>query len=177
MRLLAGPAGPQPEGLRFGCVQIADRKIQMHLFWDRAARPGRRLVTGYPQCRNRGAFISHHDDIVAYRCHFATEERRPERCETSRVLTIEADQSQASQCHRLMLAPTPQRQQFRRLGDHAHQSDSAINDIQLTRNLRASRGHERQTCRGRGHAGTAEMIAVGFVVKAGVLLARGRVWP
>jgi hypothetical protein len=86
-RLFTGPAGPQPDGLRFGCVQIADRKIEMHLFRDRAARPGRRLVTGYPHCRNRGAFISHHDDIVAYRRHFATEEPGPERCETSRILT------------------------------------------------------------------------------------------
>ena len=109
MRLLTGPARPQPDGLRLGCVQIADRKIEMQLLRDHAARPGRRLVTGYPQCRNRGAFISHHDDIVAYRRHFATEERRPERCETSRVLTIETDQSQASQCHAAMLAPTPHR--------------------------------------------------------------------
>jgi hypothetical protein len=103
MRLLAGPAGPQPDGLRFGCVQIADRKIEMHQFRDGAARPGRRLVTGYPHCRNRGALISRHDDIVAYRRHLAAEERRPERCETSRVLTIEADQSQASQCHGAIL--------------------------------------------------------------------------
>jgi len=64
-RLFIGPAGPQPDGLRFGCVQIANRKIEMHLFRDRAARPGRRLVTGYPQRRNRGAFIFHHDGIVA----------------------------------------------------------------------------------------------------------------
>lgn len=147
MRLLTGPAGPQPDGLRFGCVQIADRKIEMHLFRDRAARPGRRLVTGYPQCRNRGAFISHHDDIVAYRRLFAAEEPRPERCETSRVLTIKADQSQASQCHGTRLAPTPQRQPFRRLGDHANHSNSAITDTRLTRSLTASRGHERQTCR------------------------------
>jgi hypothetical protein len=69
-RLFIGPPGPQPDGLRFGRVQIADRKIEMHLFQDLAARPGRRLVTGYPQCRNRGAFISHHDDIAAYRRHF-----------------------------------------------------------------------------------------------------------
>jgi hypothetical protein len=124
MRLLTGPAGPQPDGLRLGCVQIADRKIEMHLFWDRAARPGRRLVTGYPQCRNRDAFISHHEDTVAYGRHFATEEPCPERRETSRVLTIKADQSQTSQCHGTMLAPTPQRQPFRRLGDHA-QSNSA----------------------------------------------------
>jgi hypothetical protein len=64
-RLFIGPAGPQPDGLRFGCVQIAGRKIEMHLFRDRAARPGRRLVTGYPKRRNRGAFIFHHDGIVA----------------------------------------------------------------------------------------------------------------
>ena len=31
--------------------------------------------------------------------HFTAEEPGPERCETSRVLTIEADHSQASQCH------------------------------------------------------------------------------
>ena len=97
MRLLAGPAGPQPDGLRLGCVQIVDRKIEMHLFRDRAARPGRRLVTGHPQCRNRGAFISHHDDIVVHWRHFTAEKPRPERCETSRVLAIEADLSQASQ--------------------------------------------------------------------------------
>lgn len=103
VRLFTGPAGPQPDGLRLGCVQIADRKIEMHLFWDRAARPGRRLVTGYPQCRNRGAFISHHEDTVAYGRHFATEEPCPERRETSRVLTIKADQSQTSQCHGTML--------------------------------------------------------------------------
>ena len=111
VRLFIGPAGPQPDGLRFGCVQFADadRKIEMHLFRNRAARPGRRLVTGHPQCGNRGGFISHHDDIVVYRCHFATEERRPERCETGRVLTIEANHSQASQCHGAILAPTPQR--------------------------------------------------------------------
>lgn len=77
------------------------------------------LVTGYPQCRNRGAFICHHDGIVAYRRHFAAEEPSPERCEASRVLTIEADHSQASQCHTGMLAPTPQRQPILRLGDHA----------------------------------------------------------
>jgi len=111
VRLFTGPAGPQPDGLRFGRVQLADadRKIEMHLFRDRAARPGRRLVAGHPQCRNRGAFISHHDDIVVYRRHFAAEERRPERCETSRVLTIEANQSQASQCHGAIVAPTQQR--------------------------------------------------------------------
>jgi hypothetical protein len=110
VRLFTGPAGPQPDGLRFGCVQLADadRKIEMHLFRDRAARPGRRLVTGHPQCGNRGAFISHHDDIVVYRRHLATEERRPERCETGRVLTIEANQSQASQCHGAIVAPTQQ---------------------------------------------------------------------
>jgi hypothetical protein len=116
MRLLIGPAGPQPDSLRFGCVQIVDRKIEMQLFRDLAARPGRRLVTGYPQCRDRGAFISHYDDIVGYRRNFATEERRPERRESSRVLAIEADQSQASQRHGAMLASTPQRQSFRRLG-------------------------------------------------------------
>jgi hypothetical protein len=109
-RLFIGPAGTQSDGLRLGCVQIGDREIEMHLLRDRAARPGRRLVIGYPQCRNRGAMASHHDDIVAYRRHFAAEEPRPERCETSRVLTIEADQSQASQCHGTMLTPTPQRQ-------------------------------------------------------------------
>ena len=109
-RLFIDPAGPQPDGLRFGCVQLADadRKIEMQLFLDRAARPGRRLVAGYPHCRKRGAFISHHDDIVALRHHFATEERRPERCETGRVLTIEANQSQASQCHGAIVAPTQQ---------------------------------------------------------------------
>jgi hypothetical protein len=64
-RLFTGPAGPQSDGLRFGRVQIVDRKIEMHLFRDRGARPGRRLVTRYPQCRNRGAFICHHEDIVA----------------------------------------------------------------------------------------------------------------
>jgi hypothetical protein len=108
VRLLTGPAGPQPDGLRFGRVQFADvdRKIEMHLFRDRAARPGRRLVTGYPHCRNRGAFICHHDDIIAYRGDLGAEERRPERCETSRVLAIEADLSQASQCHRAILTPT-----------------------------------------------------------------------
>ena len=118
-RLFIGPAGPQPDGLRFGRVQLADadRKIEMHLFRDRAARPGRRLVTGYPHCRNRGAFISHHHDIVAFRHDFATEERRPERRETGRVLTIEANQSQASQCHGTIVAPTPQPRPFRRLGD------------------------------------------------------------
>jgi hypothetical protein len=115
-RLFTGPAGPQPNGLRFGCVQIADRKIEMQLFRDRAARPGRRLVAGYPHCRDRRALISHHDDIVAYRPHFTAEEPRPERRETSRVLTIEADLSQASQCHGTMLTPAPQRQSFRSLG-------------------------------------------------------------
>jgi hypothetical protein len=111
MRLFISPAGPQPDGLRFGCVQSADadRKIKMHLFLDCAARPGRRLVTGHPQCRNRDGFISHHDDIVVYRRYFATEERRPEGCEISRVLTIEANHSQASQYHGVILAPTPQR--------------------------------------------------------------------
>jgi hypothetical protein len=99
VRLFIGPAGPQPDGLRFGRVQIADLKIEMQLFRDRAARPGRRLVTGHPQCRDRDAFIGHHDGIVAYRRHFTAEEPGPERCETSRVLTIEADHSQASQCH------------------------------------------------------------------------------
>ena len=114
--LFTGPAGSQPDGRRFGCVQFADanRKIEMHLFRDCAARPGRRLVTGHPQCRNRDGFISHHDDIVVYRRHVATEELRPERCETSRVLTIEADLSQASQCHGAILTSTPQRQSFRR---------------------------------------------------------------
>ena len=111
VRLFIGPAGPQPDGLRFGRVQFADadRKIEMDLFRDRAARPGRRLVTGHPQCRDRGASICHHDDIVVYRRDFAAEERRPECCETSRVLTIEADLSQASQCHGAILASTPQR--------------------------------------------------------------------
>ena len=52
MRLLTSPAGPQPDGLRLGCVQIADRKIEMHLFRDRAARPGRRLAEG----RSHGPF-------------------------------------------------------------------------------------------------------------------------
>jgi hypothetical protein len=65
VRLPAGPAGSQPDGLRFGGVQIADRKIEMHLFRDRAARPGRRLVIGYPHGRDRGAMAFHHDDIVA----------------------------------------------------------------------------------------------------------------
>jgi len=76
----------------------------MHLFRDRAVWPGRRLVIGYSQCRNRSSLIFHHDDIVAYRRYFAAEERRPERCEIGRVLTIEADQSQASQCHSAILA-------------------------------------------------------------------------
>jgi hypothetical protein len=59
VRLFIGPAGPQADGLRFDCVQFADadRKIEMHLFRNRAARPGRRLVAGHPQCRDRGAFI------------------------------------------------------------------------------------------------------------------------
>jgi hypothetical protein len=111
VRLVIGPVGPQPDGLRFGCVQFADAdgKIEMHLFRNRTAGPGRRLVTGHPQCRDRGAFICHHDDIVVYRRHFATEERRPECCETSRVLTIEADLSQASQCHGAILASMRQR--------------------------------------------------------------------
>jgi hypothetical protein len=99
VRLFIGPAGPQPDGLRFGRVQVGDGKIEVHLFGDRTARPGRWLVIGYPQCRNRGAFISHHDDIVVYRRHFAAKECRPECRETSRVLAVEADQSQASQCH------------------------------------------------------------------------------
>ena len=110
-RLFIGPAGPQPDGLRFGRVQTAgaDRKIEMQLLLDLAARPGRRLVTGYPQGRHRDDFITHHDDIVVYRRHFATEERRPERRETSRVLAIEANLSQARQCHSAILASTPQR--------------------------------------------------------------------
>jgi uncharacterized protein DUF664 len=99
------PGRPQPHSLRLGCVQIADRKIEMHLFRDRGARPGRRPVARYPQCRKRGAMAFHHDDIVAEGRHFTAEELRPERCETSRVLTIEADQSQASQCHGTMPAP------------------------------------------------------------------------
>jgi hypothetical protein len=106
-RLFIGPTGPQSDGLRFGCVQIVDRKIEMNLFLDLAARPGRRLVTGYPQRRNRGAPVSHHDDIVVYRYHLATEERRPERRETSRVLAIEAYLSQASHCHDATLTLTP----------------------------------------------------------------------
>jgi hypothetical protein len=113
-RLFTGPARAQPDGLRFGRVEIADRKIEMHLFRDLAAWPGRRLVTGHPQCRNRGAFISHHDDIVVHWRHFTAEKPRPERCETSRVLAIEADHSQASQCHGAILASTPQRRLFRR---------------------------------------------------------------
>ena len=113
MRLPAGPAGSQPDGLRFGCVQIADRKIEMHLFRDRAARPGRRPVIGYPHCRDRGAMAFHHDDIVAEdRLHFAAEEPRPERGQTGRVIAIEADKSQASECHGPMLTATPQRQPF-----------------------------------------------------------------
>jgi len=99
VRLFTGFAGPQPDGLRFGRVEIAHRKIEMHLFRDRAVRPGRWLVTGYPHCRNRGAFMSHHDDIVANGRQFPAEEARPERRETSRVLAIEADLSKASQCH------------------------------------------------------------------------------
>ena len=121
-RLFTGPAGPQPDGLRFGRVQIADRKIEMQLFRDRAARPGWRLVIGYPQGRNGDDFIYHHDDIVVYRRHFAAEELRPERRETSRVLTIEADLSQPSQCHGTMLASTPRRQPFRRRGDLGSQT-------------------------------------------------------
>jgi hypothetical protein len=117
-RLFIGEARPQRDGLRLGRVQLADadRKIEMNLFRDRAARPGRRLITGYPHGRDRGAFISHHDDIVAFRRHFATEERRPERGETGRVLTIEANQSQASECHDAILAPTPRRRPLRRRG-------------------------------------------------------------
>jgi hypothetical protein len=100
VRLLPGPARPQSDGLRLGCVQIADREIEVHLFPDRAARPGRRLVIGYPHRRNRGARAFHHDDLVAeYRLRFAAEEPGPERREDSRVLAIKADQSQTSQCH------------------------------------------------------------------------------
>jgi hypothetical protein len=121
-RLFTGPTGPQPDGLRFGRVQIAHREIEMELFRDRAAGPGWRPVTGYPQCRNGDDFIDHHDDIVVYRRHFAAEELRPERCETSRVLTIEADLSQPSQCHGTMLASTPRRQPFRRRGDLGSQT-------------------------------------------------------
>ncbi len=51
-----------------------------------------------------------HDDIVIYRRRFATEKRRPERCQTSRVLAIEANLSQACQCHNAILALTPRRQ-------------------------------------------------------------------
>ena len=111
-RLFIGPAGPQSNGLRFGCLQTADadRKIEMHLLLDLAGRPGRRLVTGYPQGRHRDDFITDHDDIVIYRRHFATEKRRPERCQTSRVLAIEANLSQACQCHSAILALTPRRQ-------------------------------------------------------------------
>jgi hypothetical protein len=105
VRLLTGAARPQPDGLRLGCVQIADRKIEVQLFRDRAARPGRRLVPGYPQRRDRGALISHHDDIVADRHHFAAEERRPERRQAGRVRAVEADLPQASQCHGTMLTP------------------------------------------------------------------------
>jgi len=111
-RLLCGPPGPQPDGLRFGRVEIADGEIKMHLFRDRAVRPGRRLVTGYPQRRNRGAFISDHDDIVADGDHVGAEESRPECRESSRVLTIEADLRQASQCHGMILAPAPRRQGY-----------------------------------------------------------------
>jgi hypothetical protein len=109
-RLFIGPTGPQSDGLRFGCVQTAggDCKIEMHLLLDLAARPGRRLVTGYPQGRHRDDFITDHDDIVVYRRHLAPEKRRPERCETSRVLAIEANLSQACQCHGAIVAPTPQ---------------------------------------------------------------------
>jgi len=48
--LFIGPAGAQSDGLRFGRVQLADadREIEMDLFRNLAARPGRRLVTGYP---------------------------------------------------------------------------------------------------------------------------------
>jgi hypothetical protein len=106
-RLFIGPAGPQPDGLRFGCVQVVDRKIEMNLLRDVAARPSRRLVAGYAQRRDRGAFISHYDDIVVYRHHLGAEKRRPERRETSRVVAIEADLPQASQCHDATLTPTP----------------------------------------------------------------------
>jgi hypothetical protein len=82
----------------------------MHLLLDLAARPGRRLVTRYPQGRNRDDFISHHDDIVVYRRHFATEQRRPERRQTGRVIAIEANLSQACQCHSAIVASTPQRE-------------------------------------------------------------------
>jgi hypothetical protein len=119
VRLFGGPAGAQADGFRFGCVQIADGKIEMQLFRDRAARPGRRLVAGYPQRGNRGAFMFHHDGTVAYWHHLTTEEPRPERRETIRVLTIEADQPQPSQRHATMLTPAPPRLPFRRPGDHA----------------------------------------------------------
>ena len=96
LRLLIGPAGPQPHSLRLGCVQIADRKIEMYLLRDRATRPGRRLVARYPHCRERGAIAFHHDDVVTDGRHFAVEEPCPECCEGNRVLTIERNQSQAS---------------------------------------------------------------------------------
>jgi hypothetical protein len=111
-RLLVGLAGPQPDGLRHGRVQTAgtDRKIEMKLLLDLAARPGRRLVTGYPQGRHRDDLGAHHDHIVVDWRRVAAEERRPERRETGRVIAIEANLRQACQCHSAIVTSGRQQQ-------------------------------------------------------------------
>src|ERR1700728_3991328 len=79
----------EPNCLRFGCVQVVDRQVEMDLLRPIALRPRGRLVGSNAHRRNPAALGLYRDEVVTAEGDLAPEQLSPESSESRGIGAVE----------------------------------------------------------------------------------------